>query len=97
MTEKKKEEFGFDPANVGDEVLQFMKSSFDATFDNMVKIQDLNEKMLKEMIEKGEAVQQDAEKKMNEFMEKAKQERDQYRKVMEDGFKKMESMFKTEK
>ncbi len=97
MTEKKKEGFGFDPANAGEEVLQFMKSSFDATFDNMVKIQDLNEKMLKEMIEKGEVVKQDAAKKMNEFMEKAKQERDQYRKVMEEGFKKMESMFKTEK
>jgi polyhydroxyalkanoate synthesis regulator phasin len=87
--------FGFDPKDAGEDVLKFMKSSFDATFDNMAKIQDLNEQMLKDMIEKGEAAQKGGLNMVDDFIAKAKKERDQYRKAMEDGFKKMESMLKT--
>lgn len=88
---------GFDPYTVSENVLKFMKSSFDATFDNVVKIQDLNEKMLKDMLEKGKGMQADAVKMVNDFIENAKKGRDAYQKVMEDGFKNMKEMQKTEK
>ncbi|MDX1765016.1 MAG: hypothetical protein R3231_11910, partial [bacterium] len=87
MVEKGKAGFGIDPKDAGENALRFMKSSFDATFENMVKIQDLNEKMLKEMIDKGEAAQKDATKMVQDFMAQAKKERDKYRQAMEDGFK----------
>jgi len=95
MAEKAKAGFGMDPKAMGDDVLQFMKSSFDATFDNLVKIQDLNENMLKEMIDKGEAVQKDSTKMVQDFMTQAKKERDKYRQAMEDGFKNVEHLLKT--
>ena len=95
MEEKKKE--WFDPKNMGDDFLNFMKSSFDATFDNVVKIQDLNEKMLKDLLDKGKEGQDEAGKMVNDFIDNAKKGRDEYKKVMEDGFKKVEDMLKTEK
>lgn len=78
---------GFDPNTVSEEVIKFMKSSFDATFDNVVKIQDLNEKILRDMIEKGKEIQSDALAMVNDFIENANKGRNEYRKVMEDGFK----------
>jgi hypothetical protein len=96
MEEKKKEE-EFDPKAVGEDILKLMKGSFDATFDNVTKIQDLNEKMLRELLEKGEEAQADVVKMMNESIENAKKGRDEYRKTMEDGFKKMEEFLKSQK
>ncbi len=95
MAEEKRE--GFDPSNMGKDVLSFMKSSFDTTFDNMVKIQDLNSKMFKDMIGKGKEVQEDGVKMVDDFVENAKKGRDEYRRLMEDGFQKIEDMFKGEK
>jgi hypothetical protein len=85
---------GFDPKTVSDDVIKFMTSSFDATFNNVVKIQDMNEKMLKEMLEKSKGMQADSVKMVNDFIENAKKGQDEYRKVMEDGFKKIEETVK---
>jgi len=87
----------FDPKNAGADMLKFMKSSFDATFDNVVKIQDLNEKMFKDMIGKGSEMQTDGMAMVNDFIENAKKGRDDYKKVMEDGFKKVEETLTAEK
>jgi hypothetical protein len=95
--EEKKTGVDFDPKSMGEEVLKFMKSSFEATFDNVIKIQDLNEKMLKEMAEKGKEMQSETAKAVEDFIENSKKGRDDYRKVVEDGFKRMEEMLKEEK
>jgi len=87
----------FDPKNAGADMLKFMKSSFDATFDNVVKIQDLNEKMFKDMIGKGSEMQTEGMAMVNDFIENAKKGRDDYKKVMEDGFKKVEETLTAEK
>ena len=92
MEEKNKE--AYDPAKMCGDFCKFMKSSFDATFDNVVKIQDLNEKMLKDMAAKGKDMQEEGAKMIDEFLENAKKGRDEYKKVMEEGFKKMEEMLK---
>lgn len=101
MAKKKLEEktvfAGFDPKSIGDEVLKLMKSSFDATFENVMKIQDLNEKMLKDMLEKGKEMRADSVKMMNDLIENANRGRDKYRKVMEDGFKNMGEILKKQK
>lgn len=86
--------FGMDPKEVGEDVLRFMKSSFDATFDNLVKIQDLNERMLNEMIKRGETVQKDSMKMVQDFLAQAKQERDKYKQAVESGFKNVEQLLK---
>lgn len=94
MEEKNKD--GYDPGKMCGDFCKFMKSSFDTTFDNVVKMQDLNEKMLKDMLEKGKDMQSESVKMVNEFLENAKKGRDEYKKVMEDGFKKMDQMLKND-
>ena len=88
---------GFDPKTVSEDVLKMMKLSFDTTFDNMVKIQDLNDKILKDMLKKSSEVQTDAVKMVNDFIENAKKGRDEYRKVVDNGFNKIEEVLKMEK
>ncbi len=96
MADKKKTE-EFDPKAVGQDILKLMKGSFDATFDNVKKIQDLNENMIREMLEKGEEAQADVQKMIDEFIENAKKGRDEYKKVMQDGYEKMEEFIKSQK
>ncbi len=90
MTEKKKAGLEFDPKRTREEILKFMKSSFDASCDNVDKVQDLNERMLNEMMKKAKTTGEDSQKAVKDFLAKAKQERAKYRKSMEDGFRKVQ-------
>jgi len=45
-----------------DDVLKLIRFSFDVAFDNVVKVQDFNVKILKDMLEKGKDVQSDTVK-----------------------------------
>jgi hypothetical protein len=67
-----------------------MKSSFDLTFGTVTKVQDLNERILKEAVQLGKEVQADALKMTEELIEKTKKGRNEYRKLVEEGFKKVE-------
>lgn len=93
MASEKKTGSGFDPGTAGEEILKLMKSSFQASFDNVARIQDVNEKVLKETIQKGKSVQDDALKMVDEFIENARKGQQEYRRMMEEGFKKLEEMF----
>ncbi len=96
MATPKKSGFLFDPKSASDEMLRLMKNSFEASFDNVTKVQHMNEKMLKEIIQQSKSVQDDALKMVNDFIANAKKGQDAYRKAMEDGFKKVEEMFKAQ-
>ncbi len=78
----------------GLDVVNFLKSSFDSTLDNLVKVQDQGEKVLRDMVEKGKEVQADGEKVLNEFLVNARKARDEYKKTVEDGYKKVTDLFK---
>lgn len=94
---------GNDPESTRKEVVKLrtqmtiMKSSFNASFDNLVNIQALHEKMLNDMLEKGRGTKAETVKMVKDFIENVKKERDEYRKTMEDVFEKMAEMLKTEK
>ncbi len=74
--------------------LNFIKSSFYATLDNIYEIQELSEKVLTEMLKKGKDVHDDAEKTLSQFLDNAKKGRDDFKKVMEKGFEDIEEVFK---
>lgn len=81
---------GFDPTNVSTDVMKVMKSSFDLTFGTVTKVQELNERILKEAVQLGKEMQADALKMTEELIEKTKKGRNDYRKLVEEGFKKVE-------
>jgi len=80
--------------DAGEEMLKFMKSTFDATFENVAKIQSMNERVLREMIEKGKELQGDGNRVLEEFIEKAHRGQSEYKKTIDDGFKKLEDLMK---
>ncbi len=79
----------------GLDILNFIKSSFNSTLDSTAKVQDQGEKVLKDMVEKGEEFQADAENVLNNALSNAKKARDDYKKIVEEGFKKVEDLFKS--
>ncbi len=79
----------------GLDILNFIKSSFNSTLDSTAKVQDQGEKVLKDMVEKGEEFQADADNVLNNALSNAKKARDDYKKIVEEGFKKVEDLFKS--
>ncbi|MEO5355687.1 MAG: hypothetical protein H7844_00100 [Nitrospirae bacterium YQR-1] len=74
--------------------LGFIKSSFYATLDNIYEIHELSEKVLIEMAASGKAIQNEGEKVIREFLETSRKSRDDFRQVIEEGFKKLEETLK---
>jgi hypothetical protein len=83
---------GFDQKNVSENFLKMMRYSLDTTFDNVTKIQEFNDKLVKDMITTSKQVQANAEKIVSEWSENSKKGWDEYRKVVETGFKQAEEL-----
>ncbi|KWT79692.1 hypothetical protein [Candidatus Magnetominusculus xianensis] len=74
--------------------LEFIKSSFKATLDNIYEIQELSEKVLAEISKNEKIIHDDAERALMEFLKTSKKSREEFKSVMENGFKQLESIFK---
>ena len=83
---------GFFPKNAGEEILKFWKLSFDTAFENVSKIQDYNQKLVGEMTSKSKEVQADATKALNDWTKTDKKGQDEYKKVVDAGFEKLQEM-----
>jgi len=83
---------GFDTKNVSENFLKMMKYSLDTTFDNVTKIQEFNDKLVRDMITTSKQVQANAEKIVSEWSENSKKGWDEYRKVVETGLKQAEEL-----
>ena len=88
---------GFDTKNVTENFLKMMKYSLDTTFDGLAKIQEFNDKMVKDTITTSKQIQADAEKIVVEWSENSKKGWDEYRKVVEKGFKQAEELIQPTK
>jgi len=80
---------GFESMMVPEDFLKMMRFSFDVAFDNMVKVQDFNVKVIKDMLEKGKDIQSDTVRVVTEFIDSAKKGRDEYKKMMTEGLEKV--------
>ncbi|MBF0472696.1 MAG: hypothetical protein HQK91_01130 [Nitrospirae bacterium] len=72
--------------------INFMKTAFNATLENITEIQDLSENFFLEMTGKGKKAQQETENAIKEFIANAKKGREEFKNIMESGFKKMEDV-----
>ena len=83
---------GFDTKNVSENFLKMMKYSLDTSFDSLTKIQEFNDKIVNDIIITSRQIQANAEKIMSEWSENSKKGLDEYRKVVENGFKQAEEL-----
>jgi len=88
---------GFDVKTVSENVLKAVKFSLDTTFDNVSKVQEFNDKIVKEMINANKQIQAGTEKIMGEWLANGKKGLDEYRKVVEEGYKRFEELMTTPK
>ena len=88
---------GFDVNSVSENVAKFIKYSLDTTFDSVAKVQEFNEKIVRDTIEAGKKAQVEAEKIVNESIEAGKKGWSEYRKAVESGYKKVEEMIQPAK
>jgi len=83
---------GIDPKTAGTETLKLTKTFFETAYSNMIKVYDLNEKIMKDMVEVGKEMQADALKMVDLYLGNAKKGRDQFKKAVEESFKRTEEV-----
>jgi hypothetical protein len=73
--------------------VDFIKSAFYATLDNMYEIQELSERVLAEMARKRRDYHLDADVTLSEYIDNARKGREEFKATMEQGFKQLEALF----
>jgi hypothetical protein len=74
--------------------IDFIKSSFNATLDNIYEIQELSEKVLSEIAKNEKIIHDGAEKTLQDFLDTSKKSREEFKSVMENGFRKLEGILR---
>ncbi|MBF0343051.1 MAG: hypothetical protein HQL06_02360 [Nitrospirae bacterium] len=74
--------------------INFLKSSFYVTLDNISEINELSEKVLLEMLKRGKDVHNEAEKVLVDFLENTRKSRDEFKNVIESGFEQIEKVLR---
>jgi GTP-binding protein EngB required for normal cell division len=82
----------FDPMYLSGNAFKLMRYSLDTTFDNITKIQEFYDKTVKDMIKTNMHIQTEAEKVVDALSESGKKGWDEYKKIIEKGFKQTEGL-----
>ena len=85
----------FDTQNMNENFLKMMKFSLDATFDSVTKVHEYNDKIIKDMIKTNKQLTADTEKIVGEVIEEGKKGWDEYRKIVEEGYKKVQGLMQS--
>ncbi|MBF0318802.1 MAG: hypothetical protein HQL01_03210 [Nitrospirae bacterium] len=74
--------------------IDFIKSSFNATLDNIYEIQELSEKVLAEIAKNEKIIHEGAEQTLQNFLNTSKKSREEFKSVMENGFRQLEGILR---
>jgi hypothetical protein len=75
------------------QMIDFQKTTFDNTYNTIVKIQDQAEKMTYDALGQLPWVPEEGKKALDQSVKMFKNAREDYKKVVNDGFAKMEELF----
>ncbi|MFP3867764.1 MAG: hypothetical protein ACLFUU_06345 [Desulfobacteraceae bacterium] len=75
------------------QMLDFNKTAFDNTFKAMVMLQEQTENMVNQFLEKATWLPQEGKKAIDEWLKSYKKGCDDYKKLVDDSFKKVEAFF----
>lgn len=75
------------------QMINFQKTVFDNSFNAMSIVQDQTENMINNFMDQVPWMTQDMKKQMKETVTFTKKARDDFKKVMDDGYSKIEQMF----
>ncbi len=76
------------------QMVDFYKSAFDNSFKTMITLQQQTETMMNSMMNQANWMPQEGREAINEWVNACKKGRDDFKKVVDDNFKNVESYFK---
>lgn len=79
-----------DPRMMQRMMVEGMRASIRMTFDALNSMQEQMEKVWKMLLEHGEDARKEGEKVLSEWMENMRKSREEFRRNLEDGLRKME-------
>jgi len=74
------------------QMVSFNKKAFENTFNAVVVFQDQSESLFKSMLDQASWLPEDKKAGVGEWVKSYKKTRDDYRKSVDDGFKKLEEL-----
>jgi polyhydroxyalkanoate synthesis regulator phasin len=82
-----------DPTKMGNQMLAFYKTSFDNSFSAMMMLQEQMERMGSMYWGQMTNLPEEAQKGLNEWTKSSKKNCEEFKKVVDDSFKKLEAFF----
>ncbi len=84
-----------DPKLIFKQMLDFNRTSFNNTFNAMIMVQDQSEVMAGSMINQATWLPEEGKKAVQEWVSACKKGREEYKKLVDNAFEKVETFFKT--
>jgi hypothetical protein len=75
------------------QMIDFYKSAFDNSFNAMVMVQEQTEKTMKTALDQATGLPAEGKKVVDDWVKAYKQGRDEFKKVVEENFKKVDDFF----
>ncbi len=82
-----------DPLKMTKQMIDFNKATFDNTFSAMVMLQEQTEAMVNSFMEQANWVPEEGRKVLNEWLASYKKGRNEFKKTVDQSFKKVENYF----
>ena len=82
-----------EPLKLAKQMIDFNKATFDNSFNTMVLLQEQTEKMVNAFLEQSTWLPEEGKKILNEWVAAYKKGREEFKKVVNEGYKKVDSYF----
>jgi len=82
-----------EPLQIAKQMIDFNKSSFDNTFTAMMLLQEQTEKMVNSFLSQANWLPEEARKTLDEWLASYKKGRDDFKKIVDESFQKVEEYF----
>ena len=82
-----------DPLKMTKQMIEFNKATFDNTFSAMVMLQEQTETMVSSFMEQANWLPEEGRKVLNEWLAGYKKGRNEFKKTVDQSFKKVENYF----
>jgi hypothetical protein len=85
--------YTMEPKQIAQQMIDFYKATFDNSFKAMTMLQEQNEKMVDMFLAQATWLPEEGKKALNDWINAYKKGRDDFKKTVDDSFKKVESFF----
>jgi polyhydroxyalkanoate synthesis regulator phasin len=82
-----------EPLKMAKQMIDFNKATFDNSFSSMVMLQEQTEKMVSSFVDQAAWLPEEGKKALKEWLATYKKGREEYKKMVDEGYKKVDSFF----